>query len=114
MQATPGATSCPTSRAAGPGPTQNDTRTQLYGKTGGLAPQSPTNQTVFQEDTTVSRNGWTIGGGLAYHFWNNWEVFGQYMYTKYGTANIVYLQSQRLTQSSVNGNAITAGVNLKF
>ncbi len=93
---------------------QNVTRTQLYGKTGGLAPQSPTNQTTFQEQASVSRNGWTIGAGLSYHIWNNWEVFGQYMYTKYGTANIVFLQSQRLTQSSVNANAITAGVNLKF
>lgn len=92
---------------------QTVTRTQLYGTTGGLAPLSPTNS-VYQEETTVDRSGWTIGGGLSYHVWNNWEVFGQYMYTKYGNANVNYLQSQRTSQTSVNSNSVTFGVNLKM
>lgn len=89
------------------------TRTQIYGKTGSLAALSATNQTI-SEQATVNRSGWTIGGGLAYHVWQNWEVFGQYMYTKYNTANVNYLYSQRQSQSSVNANAITFGVNLKM
>ncbi len=89
------------------------TRTQLFGKTGSLAALSPTNQTI-SEDTTLNRNGWTIGAGLSYHFWNNWEAFGQYMYTKYNTANVNFLYSQRQSQNSVNANAITFGVNLKM
>lgn len=93
---------------------QNITRTQLYGTTGGLAPQSPSNQTTFQEDATVNRNGWTIGAGLSYHFWNNWEAFGQYMYTKYDNAKVAYLLTQRLSNTSVNANSLTFGVNLKF
>jgi hypothetical protein len=44
-------------------------------------------------------------------------VFGQYLYTSYGTSNpsnLYFLQSNQVYHSSLNVNAITAGVNLKF
>jgi outer membrane immunogenic protein len=84
-----------------------NTRTQLLGTVGGAA--AGTSQSV-----TVSRNGWTIGGGLSYHVWANVEVFGQYMYSNYGNANIDYTVAQRLAHTSLSTNALTAGVNVKF
>lgn len=66
------------------------------------------------ESAQVNRSGWTIGGGVAYHFWSNWELFGQYMYANYGTANINYLALQRSVHTSLNTSALTFGVNLKM
>ncbi len=61
------------------------------------------------------RSGWTIGAGLSYHVWQNWEVFGQYMYANYGTATINWISPLSLsTRTSLTANSLTAGVNLKF
>ena len=81
---------------------------QNYGTVGTLA--ANTGQQVG-----LYRSGWTIGGGLSYHVWQNFEVFGQYMYANYGTttANFVSTLSQTL-RTSLNTNTFTAGVNLKF
>jgi outer membrane immunogenic protein len=66
------------------------------------------------EQASLSRSGWTTGGGLAYHVWQNWEVFAQYMYANYGSTNINFIAAQRSVHSSLTTNAVTGGVNLKF
>src|SRR5208337_4168147 len=66
---------------------QTVTRTQLFGTVG-------TATVGTAQSVSVYRTGWTIGGGLAYHVWSNWEVFGQYMYADYGNSNIGYSVAQ--------------------
>jgi outer membrane immunogenic protein len=81
---------------------------QDYGTVGTLA-------AGMAQQAGLYRSGWTIGGGLSYHVWQNWEVFAQYMYANYGTATINFISP--LSQSmhtSLNTNSFTAGVNLKF
>ena len=67
------------------------THYQTYGTIGGLNP----NPLPVAEQANLYRSGWTIGGGLSYHIWQNWEVFGQYMYANYGTGTLNYISSQR-------------------
>ncbi len=84
------------------------THYQEYGTVGTLAAGNA-------QQASLSRSGWTIGGGLAYHFWNNWEVFGQYMYASYGTATVNYIAPlSQSVHTSLTSNSLTAGVNLKF
>jgi len=83
------------------------THYQNYGTVGTVAAPGA-------EQATLNRSGWTIGGGVAYHFWSNWEVFGQYMYASYGTAHINYIALQRSVSTSLNSNSVTFGVNLKM
>jgi opacity protein-like surface antigen len=84
------------------------THFQNYGTVGTLAAGNA-------EQASLYRIGWTVGGGLSYHFWSNWEVFGQYMYADYGTADINYIAPlSRSVHSSLTGNSLTGGVNLKF
>lgn len=83
------------------------THFQNYGTIGSVAAPGAAQAEVY-------RSGWTIGGGLAYHFWTKWEVFGQYMYSNYGSADTNYLALQRASHSSLNTNAITFGVNFKM
>jgi len=83
------------------------THWQTFGTIGTVAPNN-------SESATLYRSGWTIGGGLAWHVWSNWEVFGQYMHSDYGSANINFIALQRLTYTSLNSNAVTFGVNLKM
>lgn len=83
------------------------THTQLFGKVGNLSAGTA-------ESINPYRSGWAVGAGLSYHFWSNWEVFGQYLYTSYGTSNLNFLQSNQVFHSSLNVNSVTAGVNLKF
>ena len=86
------------------------THYQTYGKIGTLsASPLPT-----AEQAELYRSGWTIGGGLSYHFWSNWEVVGQYMYANCGTSTIDYIALQRSTRTSLTANSATFGVNLKF
>ncbi len=39
-------------------------------------------------NTTSSRTGWTIGGGLEYAIWDNWVGRVEYRYTDLGSSNI--------------------------
>lgn len=84
------------------------THFQNYGTVGTLAAGSA-------EQAGLYRSGWTIGGGVSYHVWQNWEVFGQYMYADYGTATVNFLSPlSRSVRTSLTSNSLTAGVNLKF
>jgi outer membrane immunogenic protein len=84
-----------------------DVRTQLLGTAGGVFPN------VNDQVSTV-RNGWVLGPGLAYRFWKNWEVFGEYSYADFGNTQIVYPVQQRASQSHFKVNLISVGLNYKF
>jgi outer membrane immunogenic protein len=86
---------------------QTITHTEIFGTAGGLAPGNT-------EDLTSWRSGWAIGGGLAYHVWANWEVFGQYLYSNYGNATLFYPVSLITVRNSLKANSVTGGVNVKF
>jgi outer membrane immunogenic protein len=83
------------------------TRTQLVGTTGGAGPG-------FSESTSVSRNGWVLGGGAEYRFWGNWSVFTEYEYTRYARVGVLYPTAGVLSQSTLTDNSVTLGVNYKF
>jgi outer membrane immunogenic protein len=83
----------------------NVERTQL---TGNGAPP------VYSDSTSVQRNGWTVGAGVAYHIWGNWEVFGQYRYGQYSAINISYPNANLRTSSPLSNNGVGVGVNYKF
>ncbi len=83
------------------------THWQDYGTVGAIAAGTA-------EQAGLYRSGWTIGAGLSYHVWQNWEVFGQYMYANYGTATVNFLGLSRSVDTSLTSNTLTAGVNIKF
>ncbi len=70
-------------------------------------------------DRSVTRLGWTLGGGADYAIDNNWSVRGEYRYSDYGKVSeaptsyssaISYYSGQRhLTQ-----NQVQVGFNYKF
>ena len=69
---------------------------------------------AFGTSRTLVASGWTLGAGLAYHFWSNWEVFGQYAYMKFGPGDIDYTAALRTSRVSLTVNSIAVGVNYKF
>jgi opacity protein-like surface antigen len=58
--------------------------------------------------------GRTGGGGVAYAFAQNWNLFAQYRYTKFGTSNVSLPLSQLTTTSTINVSTLQIGVNYKF
>ena len=58
--------------------------------------------------------GWTVGGGIAVAFAQNWSAFAEYRHTDYGLATVMLPFSQLATTSSVATNALDVGVNYKF
>jgi opacity protein-like surface antigen len=82
-------------------------RTQVIGKAGNATPGTV-------ESGPANLTGWVAGGGLSFGFWHNWEVFGEYRYTKYQSNNIVFPIAQRSLTSSTAANSIAVGLNFKF
>jgi opacity protein-like surface antigen len=82
-------------------------RTQVIGKAGNATPGTV-------ESGPANLTGWTVGGGLSFGFWHNWEVFGEYRYTSYQSNNVVFPIAQRSLTSSTSANSIAAGLNFKF
>jgi opacity protein-like surface antigen len=82
-------------------------RTQVIGKAGGATPGTI-------ESGPGNLTGWTAGGGLAFGFWRNWEVFGEYRYTSYQSNNIVFPIAQRSLTTITAANLIEVGLNFKF
>jgi outer membrane immunogenic protein len=88
--------------------TGTTTRTQLLGTTG-LA----TAGTVERVNINLT-NGWTAGGGVAWGFARNWDVFAEYRYTRFSNNVITFPVAQRSTTSTSTSNAIEVGVDYRF
>jgi outer membrane immunogenic protein len=95
--------------ATGGLPWSNDqfVRTQLTGTL---------NNATAGADEAVNKGllGWTGGGGIAYAFAQNWNVFAEYRYTSFGTSTISLPLSQLTTTSTTNQSELQLGVNYKF
>jgi opacity protein-like surface antigen len=68
----------------------------------------------LNEQASTVRNGWVLGPGLAYRFWKNWEVFGEYQYQDFGALPINYPVMQRTNHTGLKINVISVGLNYKF
>lgn len=84
------------------------TRTQLLGTTG-LA----TAGTAEQVNVNLT-NGWTGGGGVAWAFARNWDVFAEYRYTQFSNNTVTFPLAQRSTTSTARTNAIEVGADYRF
>jgi opacity protein-like surface antigen len=82
-------------------------RTQLTGQVGNAV--AGTVETV-----NVSRNGWVAGGGLAYEFLQNWNVFAEYQYRSFQAVTITFPIAQRSTNTTTTANTVEIGLNYKF
>ncbi|MGA7450947.1 MAG: porin family protein, partial [Rhodoplanes sp.] len=40
--------------------------------------------------TTVTRPGWTVGGGVEWAFWDNWSAKVEYDFYDFGTRNLTF------------------------
>ena len=58
--------------------------------------------------------GWTWGGGIAFAFARNWNVFAEYRQTNFGATTVSLPFSELLTTSTTKLSSIEAGVNYKF
>ena len=58
--------------------------------------------------------GWTVGGGAAYAFAQNWNVFAEYRRTSFRSSTVVLPFSQLSATSTASVNTITMGLNYKF
>jgi opacity protein-like surface antigen len=83
------------------------TRTQLTGKTSVATPGTI-------ETAPANLNGWVAGAGLAFGFWHNWEVFGEYRYTSYQTISIAFPAALHTTTFTTSGSSVIAGLNFKI
>ena len=79
----------------------------------------PTLYSAAAADRSVTKLGWTIGGGVEYAINNNWSVRGEYRYTDFGSITetptsvsdpgAFYLGARHLTQ-----NQILVGFSYRF
>ena len=58
--------------------------------------------------------GWTAGGGIAYAFAQNWNVFAEYRYTNFTSSSFSLPFSQLSGTSTTILGAVELGVNYKF
>jgi outer membrane immunogenic protein len=74
------------------------------------------NNATAGADEAVNKGllGWTGGGGIAYAFAQNWNVFAEYRYTGFGTSTVSLPLSQLATTSTINVSTLQFGVNYKF
>ena len=67
-------------------------RVMLYAKGGGAwaGDKYSADLPAFNEhiETSVSRPGWTVGGGLEWAFWDNWSAKVEYDYYDFSTRNL--------------------------
>jgi high affinity Mn2+ porin len=61
------------------------------------------------ESVNTSRNGWVAGGGLAYEFLQNWNVFAEYQYRSFQSMTVTFPIAQRSINSSTTANTIELG-----
>ena len=74
------------------------------------------NNATAGSDEAVNKGllGWTGGGGIAYAFVQNWNVFAEYRYTSFGTSTTSLPLSQLTTTTTTTVSAVEFGVNYKF
>jgi outer membrane immunogenic protein len=69
-------------------------------------------------NSSVTRTGWTVGGGIEYGFMQNWSVKAEYDYMDFGDDNITFAVPAALgnpastAQSQVH--VVKAGINYRF
>ena len=82
-------------------------RTQL---TGAL------NSATAGTDEAVNKGlmGWIAGGGIAYAFAQNWNVFAEYRYASFGSSSFSLPFSQLTTTTTTTASTVELGVNYKF
>ena len=66
------------------------------------------------EAVNIGRLGWAIGGGVAYAFAQDWNVFAEYRYTNFGTSTLSLPLSQLTMTSTISLSSVAFGVNYKF
>jgi outer membrane immunogenic protein len=81
-------------------------RTQIVGTPGTAMPGT-------METSKPFLSGWTAGGGIAYAFADNWNVFAEYRYTHF-VNTVTFPIAQLAATSTIAGNAVEFGVNLKL
>ena len=74
------------------------------------------NNATAGTDEAVNKGlmGWTAGGGIAYAFAQNWNVFAEYRYTSFGSSSFSLPFSQLTTTTTTTVSAVELGVNYKF
>jgi opacity protein-like surface antigen len=82
-------------------------RTQLTGALNGATAGT---------DEAVNKGlmGWTTGGGIAYAFGQNWNVFAEYRYANFASSSFSLPFSQLSATSTTTVSAVELGVNYKF
>ena len=82
-------------------------RTQL---TGAL------NSATAGTDEAVNKGlmGWVAGGGIAYAFAQNWNVFAEYRHTSFGSSSFSLPFSQLTTTSTTTVSTVELGLNYNF
>ena len=81
----------------------------LYAKGGGawVGSSTPTiniNSTPVTLSSSNSNWGWTVGAGLEYAFWGNWQARVEYDYVR-------ILPNDQFTGNNRNIQMVTAGIN---
>jgi outer membrane immunogenic protein len=51
---------------------------------------TPPFTSVFDFNTSETRVGWTVGGGLEWAFWDNWSAKLEYDFLDFGTRNVTF------------------------
>jgi outer membrane immunogenic protein len=82
-------------------------RTQLTGALNGAIAGT-------DEATNKGLMGWTSGGGIAYAFAQNWNVFAEYRYTSFASSSLSLPFSQLTATSTMTASTVELGVNYKF
>ena len=84
------------------------------GVTGPAAFGLPLNLT----NSSITRTGWTVGGGIEYGFMQNWSVKAEYDYMDFGDEDVTFAVPAALgnatssTRSQVH--VVKAGINYRF
>jgi opacity protein-like surface antigen len=81
-------------------------RTQLVGVVNNAVPGT-------MESVKPLLSGWTAGGGMAFAFADNWNVFAEYRYTRF-VNTVTFPLAQLSTTSTTAGNTVELGLNFKF
>jgi outer membrane immunogenic protein len=81
----------------------------------------PIASTAFSTSSNLS-NGWTVGGGVEWAFWDHWTAKFEYLYIDFGNRNdndgnfivVTPTNTFGITTNHFTDNIARAGVNYKF